>query len=392
MNTTFLRNLDLPGSKSNLCLCATLTYLGDFLELKLGMRMQIDTADSNQLPFPSGAASQIPSATSSSPSSSSGSSDKTTRVGNLETGADILNLFLSNNTQFLPHFIVHDITLFRADRRKSQGSLTKVAVKILRIPRLENERGGKTLKRLKREARVWKSLNHANIVPLLGLVSGKLGPGLVTPWYTHGSILQYIRRVPNVRREPLVMRSPFVTSHFVFLRKRLVRRRGEWAPISHKQDPPIIHGDLKGANILVAMDGRAALCDFGLSVILDSGPTGFTSFVLGSNSVLRLQRNLSRIWKVEVFQRCLLLCVHIRSGIMTGDPPFHWHKTDPPIMRAICGGELPYRIDSIVSRHNTGFLEPSWDADPTCRPTMSHICDALGIPEEHLSSPRPVCL
>jgi serine/threonine protein kinase len=30
------------------------------------------------------------------------------------------------------------------------------------------------------------------------------------------------------------------------------------------------------------MNGRAALCDFGLSAILDSGPTGFTSFVLGS--------------------------------------------------------------------------------------------------------------
>jgi serine/threonine protein kinase len=30
------------------------------------------------------------------------------------------------------------------------------------------------------------------------------------------------------------------------------------------------------------MDGRAALCDFGLSVILDSGPTGFTSFIVGS--------------------------------------------------------------------------------------------------------------
>ncbi|KAF9502813.1 hypothetical protein BS47DRAFT_1403078 [Hydnum rufescens UP504] len=388
MNTTFLRNLDLPGSKSNLCLCATLTYLGDFLELKLGMRMQIDTADSNQLPFPSGAASvpsswgavgcsgeyavrptkQIPSATSSSPSSSSGSSDKTTRVGNLETGADILNLFLSNNTQFLPHFITliasggHSL-VFRADRRKSQGSLTKVAVKILRIPRLENERG-----RLKREARVWKSLNHANIVPLLGLVSGKLGPGLVTPWYTHGSILQYIRRVHNCED---------VASGLRYL---------------HKQDPPIIHGDLKGANILVAMDGRAALCDFGLSVILDSGPTGFTSFVLGSTLRSKAPEEFVEDLEGGSIPRDVYSYACTYAQIMTGDPPFHWHKTDPPIMRAICGGELPYRIDSIVSRHNTGFLEPSWDADPTCRPTMSHICDALGIPEEHLSSPRPVCL
>lgn len=28
-------------------------------------------------------------------------------------------------------------------------------------------------------------------------------------------------------------------------------------------------------------DGRAALCDFGLSMVLDSSPTGFTSSVVG---------------------------------------------------------------------------------------------------------------
>jgi hypothetical protein len=73
---------------------------------------------------------------------------------------------------------------------------------------------------------------------------------------------------------------------------------------------------------------------------------------------------------------------------MTGESPFQWYRTDPLIMRAICRGELPYRIDSIVSRHNLEFLEPSWDANPNCRPTMSNICRILGIPDP-LSSPRP---
>jgi hypothetical protein len=70
--------------------------------------------------------------------------------------------------------------------------------------------------RLEREARVWMALDHQNIVPLLGLISGELGPGLgpvseelvpglVSPWYSHGNILEYIQQVPNVPREPLVM-------------------------------------------------------------------------------------------------------------------------------------------------------------------------------------------
>ncbi|KAF8716362.1 peptidyl-tyrosine autophosphorylation, partial [Rhizoctonia solani] len=31
------------------------------------------------------------------------------------------------------------------------------------------------------------------------------------------------------------------------------------------QKPPIAHGDLKGANVLVDQGGRACICDFGLS-------------------------------------------------------------------------------------------------------------------------------
>ncbi|KAF9503931.1 hypothetical protein BS47DRAFT_735173, partial [Hydnum rufescens UP504] len=158
--------------------------------------------------------------------------------------------------------------VFCADREESQGSLTKVALKVFWPWAPENECVDKTLKRLKREVRVWMSLKHPNIVPLLGLfsgelgrdiglVSGKSGPGFVSPWYSQGNVLQYIRRVPNAPREPLC---EDVARGLRYL---------------HEQDPPITHGDLKGANVVVASDGRAALCDFGLSMIRDM--TGFTT-------------------------------------------------------------------------------------------------------------------
>ena len=49
------------------------------------------------------------------------------------------------------------------------------------------------------------SLNHPNIAPLLGLISEELGPGLVSPWYSYGNILEYIKQGSNVQREPLVI-------------------------------------------------------------------------------------------------------------------------------------------------------------------------------------------
>ncbi|KAF9502814.1 hypothetical protein BS47DRAFT_1403079 [Hydnum rufescens UP504] len=168
-------------------------------------------------------------------SKSTGGSDARSRSSVRYKGRDAPDPFLSKDGQFLPDFVVPDLTheirnetlvdrggyslVFRADRKKSQGSSTKVAVKILRSP--ENERGDKILKRLKREALVWKSLNHVNIVPLFGFISGKLGPGLVSPWYSKGNVHQYVQRVPHVRREPLVMPKWFCKCSFRVLTKAL---------------------------------------------------------------------------------------------------------------------------------------------------------------------------
>jgi len=246
--------------------------------------------------------------------------------------------------------------------KRPQGDSAQVAVKMLRIPSLENEYGDKTIKRLKREARVWRSLNHRNIVPLLGLVSGKSGPGLVSPWYSYGNILQYIQ-VPNVRREPLC---EDVASGLRYL---------------HEQDPPIVHGDLKGDNVVVGMDGRAALCDFGLSIILDGGPTGFTSSTIGGTIRFLAQEQLSlsdnpgsRSPSSDVYA---YTCTY--AEIMTGEPPFAWYRTPPPIIQAICQGDLPYKIDRIISDHDLSFLQFGWNPKPADRPTIAEICQALGM-------------
>jgi len=251
---------------------------------------------------------------------------------------------------------------------RSRGGPAKVVVKI--IPRPENEGGDRIRQRLRREVEVRSQLNHRNILPLLGIVSGKLGPGLVSPWYSNGNILQYIQRFPNVPRESLC---EDVANGLRYL---------------HEQDPPIVHGDLKGANVLVDINGRAALCDFGLSTISDSGPIGFTSFVLGSTLRYKAPEEFVDDLEGGSIPRDVYSYACVYGHIMTGDPPFHWCRTDPLIIRAISRSELPYRLDSIVSCHNIGFLGPSWDPNPACRPTMSKICDILGIPDD-LSTPKP---
>ncbi|KAF9505522.1 hypothetical protein BS47DRAFT_1489802 [Hydnum rufescens UP504] len=67
----------------------------------------------------------------------------------------------------------------------------------------------------------------------------------------------------------------------------------------HEHRSQIIHGDLKGVclntrsagallmnlysqrNVLIDGEGRASICDFGLSIILDQGPMGYMSSNFG---------------------------------------------------------------------------------------------------------------
>ncbi|KAF9503930.1 hypothetical protein BS47DRAFT_1355718 [Hydnum rufescens UP504] len=348
--STLAPDLVLLGSQANLHGPAGARDLGGFTTR--GQRIDSDTCKLLTVPH-SGGIADSPSCGTSMLGTPVRCPDYT-RVRNVETVPDLTCEIYNKTLVASNGYCLH----LRAYRKKSQGSPTKVAVKIFRVVR------GEILKALKRELRVWKSLNHRNIVPLLGLVSEKLGPGLVTPWYSNGNILQYLRRVPNVKREPLC---EDVARGLRYL---------------HEQDLPIIHGDIRGTNILVAMDGRAVLCDFGLARILDSGPTGFPSFTIGCTLRFKAPEEFANDLEGGSIPTDVYSYACIYAQIMTGEPPFHWHRTDPPIMRAICRGELPYRIDSIVSRHDLGFLGPSWDADPACRPTMSHICRILGIPDD----------
>ena len=54
---------------------------------------------------------------------------------------------------------------------------------------------------------IWSGINHPNILPLLGICSNfdrPNMPGLVSPYYHHGSITSYLKDRPEVSKLPLV--------------------------------------------------------------------------------------------------------------------------------------------------------------------------------------------
>ncbi|KAF9068854.1 kinase-like domain-containing protein, partial [Rhodocollybia butyracea] len=106
-------------------------------------------------------------------------------------------------------------------------------------------------KQFHHEALVWRQLRHPNVLPLLGINPDLFYPSfcLISPWMANGDVITYLKKNPV---DDVYSILSDIAAGICYL---------------HSQDPPIVHGDIRGANILVHDDLRCCLADFGLTVI-----------------------------------------------------------------------------------------------------------------------------
>ncbi|KAG8949224.1 hypothetical protein FRC03_000413, partial [Tulasnella sp. 419] len=201
-----------------------------------------------------------------------------------------------------------------------------VAIKILRGVRIGTgeEASARLLVRLRREIRIWEQLNHDHIVPLLGFTFIDEYPCMVAPWYESGTVIKYIHDCPEADKSQLILN---VIDGLIYL---------------HSYNPPIIHGDIKGANVLIDDRGCAQIADFGLSQIFQEGPSGFTTTSGLQGSLRWMAPELfiddRRTTASDVYAFALL-ALEIYSGGVT---PFR-HLRDPVYLQAITQGAKPDR-------------------------------------------------
>ncbi|KAI0789938.1 kinase-like domain-containing protein [Abortiporus biennis] len=108
------------------------------------------------------------------------------------------------------------------------------------------------------ELLTWKNMDHKNIVPFLG-VNDKLFsvPCIIIPWMISGHI---ISRIDTLRR----LRGTDPDGY-------LMKKIHEWlcqvlSALEYLHDEEIVHGDLRGHNILIDDHDCARLTDFGMAV------------------------------------------------------------------------------------------------------------------------------
>ncbi|OAX40921.1 kinase-like protein [Rhizopogon vinicolor AM-OR11-026] len=212
------------------------------------------------------------------------------------------------------------------------------------------------------EAVAWYHTQHANCLPFYGIFhlndSGASRTFLVSPWMENGHLNAYLQQHPNVDRAPLVLDIAQGLAHL------------------HGMQPTVVHGDLKGANILITPSGRACLADFGFATTQDSPvqlQTTTTSFI--APELLEPRRNTSTL-PVDKRPCDIFAFGCICYEMYNGAHPF-WYLDLSAMGAQLMLGNRPSRpMDEMCIRRGLDddmwdFIQNLWHQNPKVRATAS---------------------
>ncbi|KAF9647923.1 kinase-like protein, partial [Thelephora ganbajun] len=226
-----------------------------------------------------------------------------------------------------------------------------------------------------KEAVIWRHLRHPNILPLVGVTIGQGRCSMVSDWMENETINQFTRRNKDANRIDLLID---IVKGLMYMHKLHV-----------------VHGDLKGENVLINQDRRACLTDFGLSTtvnvdthldpnFLDANQRdSLMSFIHGgsypwmSPELLDFDANEHRPTKEsDIYALGMLI-----YEVLYGSTPFGDFANSAMIVVEITKGTRPGKPKDAASLGFTdglwGTLERCWSAGRDARPTLEAVLSRL---------------
>jgi len=226
-----------------------------------------------------------------------------------------------------------------------------------------------------REMKAWQGLQHRNVLPFIGLYIQEEKVYMLSPWMEQGDMTQFLEHNPEVDRMKLILQI------------------AEGLRYLHTYKPIVVHGDLKGANVLVSESGEACLGDFGLShrAIQGANAAEGNSHAWRAGGNPRWQApELLRAKKSEESARTTASDIFAFGRVMieafTGNLPFANVDFDPAIVGLVLDGTLPDRPTEpeVISR---GLDDRMWEIvkeccqqQPSRRPTVQGVINRLLAP------------
>ncbi|SIR20100.1 MULTISPECIES: serine/threonine-protein kinase [Acidiphilium] len=213
----------------------------------------------------------------------------------------------------------------------------RVAIKTVRLDRIDETEGAEDLLRFKREAQAAGRLTHPNIVGVYDYGETDALAYIVME-FVEGDTLKFL----------LDRGDRFTPADAVAMMESLL------AGIAYSHDNGVIHRDIKPANVMITRDGRVKLADFGVARIESSSLTQ-AGTMIGTPSYMSPEQFMGQTIdsRTDIYSAGVLL-----YQLLTGEKPFEgsvtaiMHKvlnTEPPPPSALSVSVAP-ALDAVVRR------------------------------------------
>lgn len=220
-----------------------------------------------------------------------------------------------------------------------------------------------------KEIVVCRNLSHPNILSFLGVISTEALPlCIVSKWMQNGNISDFLRRDGQFNRRPLLVD---IARGLNYL---------------HSRD--VVHGDLKGPNILIDDNNNAILCDFGLASITADAESAHASTVNSAGSIrwMAPERlsifdgssepvpNAIRVTKESDMYSLAMVVIEIFAG----SSPFS-DIPDAGVILKLAQQKRPKKPEGAVQLGLTNpiweTVEMCWKTRPSERPTSARVLE-----------------
>jgi len=217
-----------------------------------------------------------------------------------------------------------------------------------------------------KEVVVWKRLSHEHVLRFHGVDRTNFQLALVYDWADSGNIIQYLDSNPRDSRT------------------RLLREVAEGLHYLHSYG--VVHGDLKGTNVLISPNGHARLSDYGLMPIQSNHAfmVAATPGVVGISRWLAPElidppRKKEYQQPAATEQADIFALAMLDIEVYTGELPFGDVRHETAIIMIVRGQrpEKPPNADSRgLSPEIWKFIQKCWHPNPTKRPDINAVVSA----------------
>ncbi|KDQ17554.1 hypothetical protein BOTBODRAFT_105598 [Botryobasidium botryosum FD-172 SS1] len=213
-----------------------------------------------------------------------------------------------------------------------------------------------------REIKAWMNLRHPNILPFIGTFIEERAIYMVSPWMSNGSLPQYLKQNLRVNR------------------LKLLQEIAEGLHYLHTLQPAVVHGDIKGDNILISDSGTACIADFGLSERLaqKSATENSNTWYTAGNPRWQAPELLNAVTYAEV-RRTTQSDMFAFGRVVAGEKPFAAIENSSAIIPLVIKGLFPERP--------SGFGDRLWNLMKECchlypsnRPSAQYVVHRLRKP------------